>query len=163
MERPMTKTSTEMTFTPEALKAVLDQAVAEAVAAALGNAAANGSVPRATILDGRTEASLKLDILVVKAFKRAGYGEVTPRQDVMTYNKWLSQGFRVKPGEKATKVKQFRLFHKSQVEFIGEPSKAVMQAEADAAKAATPAKASNPPTIMQRLKGKTSAQASLPV
>lgn len=101
------------------------------MAAALGKAAGKGSVPKTTILDGRTEASLKLDILVVKAFKRAGYGEVTPRQDVMTYNKWLASGWKVKSGEKAVKCRQFRLFHKSQVEFVGIPPKEAAPSEAE--------------------------------
>jgi uncharacterized protein (DUF4415 family) len=154
----MTKPN-EMTFTPAALKQVLDAAIAEAVAAALGKAA---SVPKNTLVDGKTEASLKIDILVVKAFKRAGFGEVQPRIDVMTYNKWLASGHKVKPGERATKVKQFRLFHRSQVEAVALPSKAEQQAQADAAvaaHAATPAK----PTLVQRLKGKGSnpAQPSL--
>ena len=66
-------------------------------------------MPKNTLVDGKTEASLKIDILVCKAFKRAGFGDVTPRQDVMTYNKWLASGHKVKPGERATKVRQFRL------------------------------------------------------
>ena len=148
----MTK-SNEMTFTPAALKQVLDAAIAEAVAAALGKAA---SVPKNTLVDGKTEASLKIDILVVKAFKRAGFGEVQPRVDVMTYNKWLASGHKVKPGEKATKVRQFRLFHRSQVEAVEVPSKAEMQAEADAAVASHTAATPSPvkPTLVQRLKGK---------
>ena len=103
----MTKTN-EMTFTPEALKAVLDQAVAEAVAAALGNAA---KVPANKLVDGRTEASLKWISSCCKAFKRAGYGDVTPvgRDDVQQV---AGLGHKVKPGEKATKVRQFRLFTK---------------------------------------------------
>jgi len=158
VEIDMTK-SNEMTFTPAALKQVLDAAIAEAVAAALGKAA---SVPKNTLVDGKTEASLKIDILVVKAFKRAGFGEVQPRVDVMTYNKWLASGHKVKPGEKATKIKQFRLFHKSQVEFVGIPPKEAAPSEADVA-AVKAAKAATPPTIMQRLKGKGSnpAQPSL--
>jgi hypothetical protein len=101
---------------------------------------------------------------VCRAFKKAGYGEVKPRDDVRTYGKWAEAGFKVKTGERATKVKQFRLFHRSQCEWIGLPSKAEQQAEADApvaahAAAATAAK----PSLVQRLKGKGSAQTSLPV
>jgi hypothetical protein len=78
---------------------------------------------------------------------------------VQTYNRWLASGWKVKAGERAVRVKQFRLFHKTQVEFVGLPSKAEQQAEADAAKAATPAK----PTLVQRLKAKATnpAQPSL--
>ena len=100
--------------------------------------------------------------MVVKAFKRAGFGEVTPRQDVMTYNKWLASGHKVKPGERATRVKQFRLFHKTQVEFVGIPPKEAAPSEAEVS-AVKEAKAATAPTIMQRLKGKASVQTSLPV
>ena len=158
----MTKTTNSMTFTPEALKAVLDAAIAEAVAAALGKAAAKGSEPKNTLVDGRTEASLKIDIAVVKAFKRAGFNDAKPRENVMTYNKWLAAGFKVKPGERCVKVKQFRLFHKTQVEFVGIPPKEAAPSEAEVA-AVKAAKTATPPTIMQRLKGKTGnpAQPSL--
>jgi hypothetical protein len=144
----------EVTFTPEALQ----QVIAEAVAVALAAREAK-QVPTNKLVDGRTEQQLKIDIMVVKAFKKAGYGEVTPRQDVMTYNKWLASGHKVKPGERAIRVKQFRLFHKTQVEYIGIPPKeAAPSAAVKEAKAATVTQ-----TIVQRLKGKGSnpAQPSL--
>jgi uncharacterized protein (DUF4415 family) len=159
-EIDMTK-SNEMTFTPAALKQVLDAAIAEAVAAALGKAAAQGSAPKNTIVDGRTEASLKIDIAVVKAFKRAGYGDVTPREDTRTYNKWLSEGYKVRSGEKATKVKQFHLFHKSQVEFVGIPPKETAPTEAEVATVKAAKDAAKP---NGKGRGKASAvQATLPV
>lgn len=143
----------EVTFTPEALQAV----IAEAVAVAL--AAREAKTPTNKLVDPKTDAALRMDVLVCRAFKRSGFGEVVPRVDTKTYNKWLAEGWRVKPGERATRVKQFRLFHKTQVEFVGLPSKAEQQAEADAAKAATPAK----PGIVARLKAKANnpAQPSL--
>ena len=147
----------EVTFTPEALQQVIAQAVAEALKARDAK-----PVPANKLVDGKTEASLKMDILVVKAFRRAGFGDVTPRQDVMTYNKWLASGHKVKPGERATRVKQFRLFHKTQVEFVGIPPKEAAPSEAEVA-AVKEAKAATAPSIMQRLKGKASAQSSLPV
>ena len=140
-------TEKTVTFSATELKAVLDAAIAEALAARDAR-----PVPKNTSVDAKTDAALKMDVLVCRAFKRAGFGEVQPRIDTKTYNKWLAEGWRVKSGERATRVKQFRLFHKSQVEFVGEQSKAEMQAEADAAKAATPAK----PTLVQRLKAKAS-------
>lgn len=156
-----------VSFTPEALKAVLDGAIAEALAAA-GVSPKAGKAPANTLVDGKTEGQLKLDVLVCKTFKKAGFGEVKPRQDVRTYNRWLSEGWRVRPGEKALKIRQFRLFHKSQVEFVGLPDKAEQRAEgetavANAAQAATPTK----PGIVARLKAKATsaapAQSSLPV
>jgi hypothetical protein len=153
-----------MSFTPAALKAVLDNAIAEALAAAgvSPKAGKQGSVPKNTIVDGRTEQQLKIDIMVVKAFKKAGFGDVKPREDVQTYNRWLANGFKVKPGERATKIKQFRLFHKSQVEFVGIPPKeeAPTKAEvegfiADQKAKAETLKAATKPTLVERLKGKT--------
>jgi hypothetical protein len=126
----MTKNTATMTFTPEALKAVLDAAIADAVTLALGKAA---KAPANTLVDGKTENQLKIDIAVVRAFKRAGINDAKPRENVMTYNKWMAEGFKVKPGEKAVKVKQFRLFHKSQVEFVGIPPKEKAPAEATVA------------------------------
>ena len=84
-----------------------------------------------TLVDGKTERQLKTDVAVCKAFKKAGFGSVVPRVDCMTYNRWMANGFKVKAGEKSVKVAQFRLFHKSQVEFVGQPDKADLQAQAD--------------------------------
>lgn len=59
-------TEKTVTFTASELKAVLDAAIAEALA---GHAKA---LPKNTNVDAKTEASLKMDILVVKAFRRSG-------------------------------------------------------------------------------------------
>ena len=44
---------------------------------------------------------------------------MTPRQDVMTFNKWLAAGFKVRTGANVIKVKQLRWFHRSQVDVFG--------------------------------------------
>jgi len=149
---------TDVTFSPQQLQQVIAEAVAQALAAR------EAKVPANKLVDGKTEQQLRTEVAVCRAFKKAGYGEVKPREDVRTYKRWLAEGWKVKTGERATRVKQFRLFHRSQVEFVGLPSKADQQAEAEAAVAshaagAAPAK----PTLVQRLKGKASAQSSLPV
>lgn len=123
----MTKT---VTLSKSDLAAIIAQAVAQALQDK-PKAAAGKASP--ALVDGKTERQLKLDVAVVRAFKKAGYGNVTPRVDAQTYNRWLAEGFKVKPGEKAVKVKQFRLFHKSQVEFVGVPSKGDMRAAGEAA------------------------------
>jgi hypothetical protein len=131
----MTKTNAK---TITVSKSDLATMIAQAVAAALSNGmkpVATGSakpIPN-TLVDGKTERQLKIDVAVCRAFKKAGFGNVVPREDVMTYNRWMANGFKVKPGEKSVKVKQFRLFHKSQVEFVGAPNKEDLQAEANAA------------------------------
>ena len=53
----------------------------------------------------------------VKLFTAKGAVGLTPdnvRESVMTYDKWLDQGRRVRKGEKSTKVGAFSLFHKDQ-------------------------------------------------
>lgn len=118
-------------------KSDLAAMIAKAVAAALtnGSHAVEAKPVANTLVDGKTERQLKTDVAVCKAFKKAGFGEVKPREDVMTYNRWMANGFKVKAGEKSVKVMQFRLFHKSQVEFVGAPNKADLQNEANAANA----------------------------
>jgi hypothetical protein len=144
---------TDVTFSPQQLQ----QVIAEAVAVAL--AARNAKpVPANKLVNGRTELQLKTDIAVCKAFRKAGYGDVQPRIDVMTDQRWLAAGYRVRPGERATKIKQFRLFHRSQVEAVELPSKAEQQAEADAAVAAHAATAAKP-GIVARLKAKATSAA----
>jgi hypothetical protein len=149
-----------VTFSASELKAVLDAAIAEALAAHEAKPPAN------RLVDDKTEQQLRTEVAVCRAFKKAGYGEVKPREDVQTYNRWLAEGWKVKTGERATRIKQFRLFHRSQCEFVGLPSKAEQQAEADAAVAAHAATAAKP-GIVARLKAKATstapAQSSLPV
>jgi hypothetical protein len=99
---------TNPTFSPQDLKALIIEVMKETMAA---KAATNPF-----LADAKTGKKDQIEALTVKAFRRAGFGDVVPRVDVMTYRKWLEAGFKVKTGEKAVKVKQFRLFHKSQVE-----------------------------------------------
>lgn len=131
----MTKQSNASKITVS--KADLAAMIAQAVAAALSNGthAVEAKPVANTLVDGKTERQLKTDVAVCRAFKKAGFGSVVPRVDCMTYNRWMANGFKVKPGEKSVKVKQFRLFHKSQVEFVGAPNKEDLQAEANAANA----------------------------
>lgn len=139
-------TEKTVSFSASELKAVLDAAIAEALAA---HDKAR-LMPKNTTVDGRTEQQLRIDVAVCWAFKK--------REDVMTYNLWLAKGLKVKAGEKPTKIKKFRLFHRSQSEFVGEPSKAEQQAEADAAVAAhTAAKSA---TVMQSIAAKLNAVAT---
>jgi hypothetical protein len=93
-----------VTFTPEQLQAVIAQAIAEHEASKAQKA--------------KADTSTEMEKLAVKAFRRAGFGEVLPRVDTKTYGLWVADGFKVKEGEKSIKVKQLRLFHRSQVEPI---------------------------------------------
>ena len=69
-----------------------------------------------------------MDQLVIKLFRKAGFSDVQPRINVMTYNRWITLGFKVRAGEKSIKVKQFRLFHKSQVDAIAPEQSAAQPA-----------------------------------
>ena len=84
----------------------------------------------------KTERNTAIENKVKAAFKKLGYGEVTPRVDVMTFNRWLEAGYKVKTGEKSIKVKQFRLFHKKQVVALTAQEKADIAANANKASAA---------------------------
>ena len=96
------------------------------------------AVAEAMTTDQRKAA---LDAATVVAFTKAGYKDIQPRVNVLTYGKpadgdkpatgWLAQGRKVKTGEKAIKVKApgmrgsgIPLFHVSQTEAIEAPQSA---------------------------------------
>jgi hypothetical protein len=116
----------EVTFTPAALKAV----IAEAVALAMAGKKADG---KAAAQAGKSERSLKNEIAVVKAFKKAGFGDVRPHIDVKTFNRWVAEGLRPIEGSKSLKIKNLRLFHRTQCRAITLEEKAALQAQSDAA------------------------------
>jgi hypothetical protein len=60
----------------------------------------------------------KNDAECVATFAAAGYKDVQPRVNVMTYDKWISAGRRVKKGEKALRVGPFNLFHIDATELL---------------------------------------------
>jgi hypothetical protein len=67
---------------------------------------------------GKTDRSIQNEIQTIKAFKKAGFGNVTPHKDVLTFNKWLAQGLRPIPGSKSLRIGNLRLFHKSQCQAV---------------------------------------------
>ena len=104
-----------------------------ALAAALGGAKVSGKKGKsAKKAKGRvklTEAEKTAyraanDAECIKLFTAKGITDVQPRVNVMTYDKFLDQGRRVRKGEKSTKVGAFSLFHVSQTD----PVPAVAQA-----------------------------------
>jgi hypothetical protein len=52
------------------------------------------------------------------AFKAKGYKDVQPRVNVMTYDKWIENGRRVRKGEKSVKCGSWPLFHLEQTDPI---------------------------------------------
>ena len=117
-----------VTFSPEALAAIVE-AVQQALVAKAGNKPVKAGMP----LDGKSERSIKNEIAVVRAFKKAGFGNVKPHIDVKTFNRWMAEGMRPVEGSKSLKVKNLRLFHVSQVRLLTSEEKAEAQAKSDAA------------------------------
>jgi hypothetical protein len=71
---------------------LIQQAIQQAVATAMAAKAAE--IPAT-----RSEKSQQLEFLTLKNFKKAGYKDVKPRENVKTYNLWIAAGRKVKPGE----------------------------------------------------------------
>ena len=112
-------------------------AIAEAVAKAIGRGDLNKprKGKKSKKAKGRTTLSeaekavyaAKNDADCIAIFTKAGYKDVQPRVNVLTYGKvkpdgsktgWLSMGRQVKKGEKAVRVGPFALFHVLQTEEI---------------------------------------------
>ena len=72
-------------------------------------------------------------VTLVKAFKKAGFGVVTPHVDVMTFNRWMAKGYRPMEGSKSLKIRNLRLFHKTQVRSITPEERAELEAQSAAA------------------------------
>jgi len=56
------------------------------------------------------------DAECIKVFTSAGFKDVQPRKNVLTYNKWMQAGRKVKEGQKSHKVAGFSLFHLDQTQ-----------------------------------------------
>lgn len=96
----------------------LQKMIAEGVAQAMAtHAPAKRRVGRPTMTDEeKAKRKSNLEAEVIKAFTEAGYKDVQPRVNVMTYNKWLEHGRRVKKGASAIRCGSFGLFHVDQTE-----------------------------------------------
>jgi hypothetical protein len=85
------------------------------------------------VTNGKSQASMANEIAVVRAFKKAGFGNVTPHVDVKTFNRWMMDGLRPVEGSKSVRVKNLRLFHRSQVRPLTAEEKAPTQEQQQAA------------------------------
>lgn len=111
----------QVTVTQEALAALVSQAVAAALEAnkKTKKAKGDGKPGRKPLTDEQKAANRdKTDKATLANFTAKGYKDVQPRVNVMTYNRWIENGRRVKKGEKATICGSFALFHKDQTETI---------------------------------------------
>lgn len=104
----------------------LAKLVASLVAQAMAAQKPAGSKASST---GKSERSLKNETLTISAFKRKLGVKVTPHVDVFSFTKWTERGFRPIEGTKAVKVKNLRLFHKSQVRPMTAEEKAKLAAD----------------------------------
>src|SRR5450631_3365396 len=71
------------------LRAMLAQAVAVALAAQKAELMQTMAATKPAT-NGKSDRSLKNEIAVVKAFKKAGFGDVRPHEDVRTFNRWVA-------------------------------------------------------------------------
>ena len=108
----------KVSLTADALQEMIQTAVAQAVAAAQPAKKAKGGKPGPKVKteEEKAAARAKTDKEAVAAFAKAGFKDIVPRVDVMTYNRWIENGRRVKKGEKSVKVGSFPLFHISQTD-----------------------------------------------
>jgi hypothetical protein len=116
--KPASQAVPPVTFTPEELQRVIAKATAEAVAQATASLKAEmqqalAAKPSAT--NGGSNRSQENEKRTIAAFRRAGFGLVTPHQDVFTFRKWLERGFRPVEGSKSLKIGNLRLFCRKQV------------------------------------------------
>ena len=141
-----TDASPEVSFSPQALQALLEEVTAgrDLIAdtmAALTEQKAELDALKTKVADqpvrlsgaGKSERSIKNEIAVVRAFKAKGFGNVTPHVDVKTFNKWMLDGLRPMEGSKSLRVGNLRLFHKSQLRPLTMEEKQAAKAQSEAA------------------------------
>ena len=109
--------SNTVTLKADDLQAMIATAVATALTSAKTSKKGVKAKGRKPLTDEQRAANkAKVEAETVKNFKAAGYEDVQPRVNVMTYNKWIENGRRVKKNEKAIKCGSFPLFHVDQTE-----------------------------------------------
>ena len=111
-----------VTVSKQDIAVMLAEAVAAALEAQKATRKAKGKADkpgRKPLTDEQKAANRKkTDEATLANFTAKGYKDVQPRVNVMTYNKWIENGRRVKKGEKATICGSFPLFHVEQTEAI---------------------------------------------
>ena len=117
MARTNTTTETPRQPTFDINDPVLQEIIAEAVAARMA----------AEKAAQKSADSGKIDTTIIRAFEKKGFKDIVlfdrtktlaqqPEVTVLTYQKWMELGRRVKEGEHSLRIKGYRvrLFHKSQ-------------------------------------------------
>ncbi len=109
---------------------VFQQILAQAVEARL--AAMQAEKPQ-KLIAGKSETQIKLELATIKAFRKLGITDVKPRENVLTFNRWVAAGFRPVEGSKAVKVANLRLFHASQVRKLTSEDRKTLKEQSDGA------------------------------
>ena len=102
-----------MALSPEQLQGYINEALAKQRDAFL--LAMKDQQQAKPAANGKPSKSAENEAKTIKAFAKAGFGKVTPRVDVKTFNLWRADGLRPKEGSKSLKINNLRLFHRSQL------------------------------------------------
>lgn len=101
------------------------QAAVEALLTLLGQNAAKAKTPYKVKPRGQNGGKAKLskedfELALIEACKKLGYLAPEPRFNILTYDRWVEKGRKVKKGEHGIKVagRKTRLFHEAQTEAI---------------------------------------------
>ena len=108
---PTNEAKPAVTFSPEQLQGYINEALAKQRAEFL---AAMAEQQAAKPANGKSDVSTKNELQTIRVFKKAGFKDIQPRVNVLTFNKWLELGRRPAEGSKSLKVANLRLFHISQ-------------------------------------------------
>jgi len=132
--KPATQAAPAVTFSPEQLQQYIDEALAKQAAAfKLAMADQQAAKPQAA------SVSAKNELAVVRTFKKAGFKDIQPRVNILTFNRWRDlHGRRPVEGSKSLKVNGLRLFHFDQTRPLSKEELAAAKAGPD--KAAAPRK-----------------------
>lgn len=107
-----------VSVTKDDLAAMIASAVAAAVAAKPKKAKGEKTARKPLTEAQKAERRSKVDEATLVAFTAKGYKDVQPRINVMTYDKWIENGRRVRKGEKSVKCGSWPLFHLDQTDPI---------------------------------------------
>jgi len=112
---PAIPASPPVTFSLEDLQRLVAEGVAQAMAQQRAEFEAAMAVKPQPASGGKPDISAANDLECIRVFKRAGFKDLQPRLNILTFRKWSEHGYRPREGSKALKVKNLRLWHVSQV------------------------------------------------
>ncbi|SDK14922.1 MULTISPECIES: hypothetical protein [Bradyrhizobium] len=114
------------TLTAEALASLLAEVASQKAEIAKLYAELT-SKPEKPAANGKSEVSTLNDAKVLKVLKKQGFKDVRPRENVLTFQKWIEAGRRPIEGSHALKINNLRLFHISQTRPLEKADQAKMK------------------------------------